>query len=32
MVHNLRYIVVDERMIVLGIPDSVGEKRRQKGI
>jgi hypothetical protein len=26
MVHNIRYIVVDERIVVLGIPESVGEK------
>lgn len=26
MVHNLRYIVVDEEIIVLGMPDELGEK------
>ncbi len=30
MVHNLRYIVVDEEIIVLGIPDEVGEKEATK--
>jgi hypothetical protein len=30
MVHNLRYIVVDERIVVLGIPESVGEREATK--
>jgi hypothetical protein len=30
MVHNIRYIVVDERIVVLGIPESVGEKEATK--
>ncbi len=30
MVHNLRYIVVDEEIIVLGVPDKTGEKEATK--
>jgi hypothetical protein len=30
MVHNIRYSVVDERMVVLGIPESAGEKEATK--
>jgi len=30
MVHNLRYVVVDEETIVLGIPDETGEKEATK--
>lgn len=30
MVHNLRYIVVDGRMVVIGIPESVGEREATK--
>jgi hypothetical protein len=30
MVHNIRYIVVDERIVVLGIPESIGEKEATK--
>jgi hypothetical protein len=30
MVHNIRYIVVDERIVVIGIPESVGEKEATK--
>jgi len=30
MVHNLRYIVVDEVTIVLGMPDETGEKEATK--
>lgn len=30
MVHNLRYSVIDERVVVLGIPDTSAKKRRQK--
>jgi hypothetical protein len=30
MVHNIRYIVVDERIVVLGIPESTGEKEATK--
>ncbi len=30
MVHNLRYIVVDERITVLGIPDETGEREATK--
>jgi hypothetical protein len=30
MVHNLRYIVVDEEIIVLGIPDETGEREATK--
>ncbi len=30
MVHNLRYIVVDEEIIVLGIPERTGEKEATK--
>ncbi len=30
MVHNLRYIVVDEETIVLGIPDEIGEREATK--
>ena len=30
MVHNLRYIVVDEKIVVLGIPESIGEKEATK--
>lgn len=26
VVHNIRYIVVDERLVVFGIPESTGEK------
>ena len=30
MVHNIRFSIVDERMVVLGIPESVGEKEATK--
>ncbi len=30
MVHNLRYIVVDERVVVLGVPESIGEREATK--
>jgi hypothetical protein len=30
MVHNIRYIVVDEKIVVLGIPESIGEKEATK--
>jgi len=30
MVHNLRYIVVDEEIIVLGMPDEIGAKEATK--
>jgi hypothetical protein len=30
MVHNMRYSVVDERIVVLGIPESTGEKEATK--
>ena len=30
MVHNLRYSIVDERIVVLGIPESTGEKEATK--
>lgn len=30
MVHNIRYSVVDERIVVLGIPESTGEKEATK--
>jgi hypothetical protein len=30
MVHNIRFIVVDEKIVVLGIPESVGEKEATK--
>jgi hypothetical protein len=26
MVHNIRFIVVDDRTVVLGVPESTGEK------
>jgi hypothetical protein len=30
MVHNMRYSIVDERIVVLGIPESIGEKEATK--
>ena len=30
MVHNIRFSIVDERIVVLGIPESVGEKEATK--
>jgi hypothetical protein len=30
MVHNIRYSIVDERIVVLGIPESAGEKEATK--
>jgi hypothetical protein len=30
MVHNIRFSVIDERVVVLGIPESVGEKEATK--
>ena len=30
MVHNLRYIVIDERIVVLGIPENIGEREATK--
>jgi hypothetical protein len=30
MVHNMRYSIVDERIVVLGIPESVGEREATK--
>jgi hypothetical protein len=30
MVHNIRYIVVDGKIVVLGIPESIGEKEATK--
>ncbi len=30
MVHNIRFTVVDERIVVLGIPESVGEREATK--
>jgi hypothetical protein len=30
MVHNLRFIIVDDRIVVLGIPESVGEAEATK--
>lgn len=30
MVHNIRYIIVDGRIVVLGIPESTGEKEATK--
>ena len=30
MVHNLRYSIIDERIVVLGIPESTGEKEATK--
>jgi hypothetical protein len=30
MVHNLRYSVIDERIVVLGIPEHIGEKEATK--
>ena len=30
MVHNIRFSIVDERVVVLGIPESVGEKEATK--
>ena len=30
MVHNIRYIVVDEKIVVLGIPESIGEREATK--
>jgi hypothetical protein len=30
MVHNIRYIVVDERTVVLGIPEHIGEREATK--
>jgi hypothetical protein len=30
MVHNIRYIVVDEKSVVLGIPESTGEREATK--
>ena len=30
MVHNIRFSVIDERVVVLGIPESAGEKEATK--
>ena len=30
MVHNIRYIIVDNRIVVIGIPESIGEKEAMK--
>ncbi len=30
MVHNIRYIIVDNRIVVIGIPESIGEKEATK--
>ena len=30
MVHNLRYIIVDDRVVVMGIPESTGEREATK--
>ncbi|UCD35805.1 MAG: hypothetical protein JSU90_02940 [Nitrospiraceae bacterium] len=30
MVHNLRYIIIDDRIVVMGIPESIGEKEATK--
>ena len=30
MVHNIRFIVVDDRLVVIGIPESIGEKEATK--
>jgi len=30
MVHNIRFIIVDERVVVMGIPESTGEKEATK--
>jgi len=30
MIHNIRYIVVDEKIVVIGIPESVGEREATK--
>ena len=30
MVHNIRYSVIDERIVVLGIPESTGEREATK--
>jgi hypothetical protein len=30
MVHNMRFSIVDERIVVLGIPESVGDKEATK--
>jgi hypothetical protein len=30
MVHNIRYIIVDDRIVVMGIPEIVGEKEATK--
>jgi len=30
MVHNFRFIVVDGKVVVLGIPDAVGEREATK--
>lgn len=30
MVHNIRFIIVDDRIVVIGIPESIGEKEATK--
>ncbi|HBU06238.1 MAG: hypothetical protein A2X54_07135 [Nitrospirae bacterium GWF2_44_13] len=30
MAHNIRFIIVDDRIVVIGIPDSIGEKEATK--
>ena len=30
MVHSIRYAVVDEKIVVLGIPESIGEREATK--
>jgi hypothetical protein len=30
MVHNIRFIIADERLVVIGVPESVGEKEATK--
>ena len=30
MVHNMRYIIVDERTVIMGVPESTGEKEATK--
>ncbi|MBI4698463.1 MAG: hypothetical protein HY758_06010 [Nitrospirae bacterium] len=30
MVHNIRFIIVDENVVVIGIPESIGAKKKKK--
>jgi len=32
LVHNMRYSVIDDRTVVLGIPESIGEKEATKKV